>query len=65
MAERKATKKITFALDAELVPWISYAGGLRDMTLTAYINDALERDRDNASQNVKDGYAAFLKAREG
>jgi hypothetical protein len=64
MAESK-TKKVTFALDGELVPWISYAGGLKDMTLTAYINDALRRDRDNASENVRDGYAAFLKAREG
>ena len=59
------TKKITLAIRGELVPWISYAAGLRDMTVTAYINDALARDRDNAKESVKAGYEAFLRAREG
>ena len=62
MAE--ATKKMTIAIKAELVPWISYAAGLRDMTVTAYINDALARDRDSANADVKAGYDAFLKARQ-
>ena len=59
------TKKMTIAVKKELVPWISYAAGLRDMTVTAYINDALARDRDNASEDVRAGYEAFLKARGG
>ena len=59
------TKKMTLAIRGELVPWISYAAGLRDMTVTAYINDALARDRDNAKESVKAGYEAFLRAREG
>lgn len=58
------TKKMTLAIKPDLVPWISYAAGLKDMTVTAYINDALARDRDGANQDVREGYEAFLKARK-
>lgn len=60
----ETTKKMTIAVKADLVPWLSYAAGLRDMTVTAYINDALARDRDGANTDVRAGYDAFLRARE-
>ena len=58
------TKRLTLALKSDLVPWVSYAAGLRDLSVTAYINAVLQEARDNASTNVKEGYEAFLKARE-
>lgn len=57
-------KKMNIAVDADLVPWMAYASGLKDISLTAYINDAMRRDRDAATGDVKSGYDAFLKARE-
>ena len=57
-------KKINLALDGELVPWVSYAAGLRDMSVTAYINDAIRRDRDRAGEKVKRSFCDFLEARK-
>lgn len=59
-----AAKKMNIAVDADLVPWMAYASGLRDISLTAYINDAMRRDRDAATGDVREGYGAFLRARE-
>lgn len=57
-------KKINLALDADLIPWVSYAAGLRDMSVTAYINDAIRRDRDGAGEKVKRSFYDFLEARK-
>lgn len=64
MADDKA-KKINLNLDADLVAWVSFASGLRDTSQTAYINDAIRRDRDNANEDTAKAFQAFLKAREG
>ena len=56
-------KKLNLALEADLVPWVSFAAGLRDTSATAYINDAIRLDRDNAPDAVKAAYQAFLEAR--
>lgn len=57
-------KKMNIAVDADLAPWMAYASGLRGISLTAYINDAIRRDRGAATGDVRDGYDAFLRARE-
>ena len=57
-------KKMNIAVDADLVPWMAYASGLKDISLTAYINDAMRRDRDAATGDVRGGYDAFVRARE-
>ena len=59
------TKKVTLNLEQDILPWVSFAAGLKDMSQTAYINDALKRDRDSASESVKKAFDLFLKAREG
>lgn len=64
MADDKP-KKINLNLDADLVAWVSFAAGLRDTSQTAYINDAIRRDRDNANEDTAKAFQAFLKAREG
>lgn len=64
MADEKP-KKINLNLDADLVAWVSFAAGLRDTSQTAYINDAIRRDRDNANEDTAKAFQAFLKAREG
>lgn len=58
-------KKITMNLDADLVAWVSFAAGLKDMSQTAYINDAIRRDMEGADKAKAEAYKAFLKAREG
>ena len=55
--------KFNLAIRADLMPWVSYASGLRDMSMTEYINDAIRRDRDAAAGAVLDGFNAFLEAR--
>lgn len=57
-------KKLNLNLDADLVAWVSFASGLHDVSQTAYINDAIRRDRDSASEQVKAAYQLFLEARQ-
>ncbi len=64
MAESKP-KKINLNLDADLIAWVSFAAGLKDLSQTAYINDAIRRDRDNANEATAKAFQAFLEAREG
>ena len=64
MADEKP-KKINLSLDADPVAWVSFAAGLRDTSQTAYINDAIRRDRDGANEDTAKAFQAFLKAREG
>lgn len=64
MAESKP-KKINLNLDADLVAWVSFAAGLKDMSQTGYINDAIRRDMDNANEATAKAFQAFLEAREG
>jgi hypothetical protein len=58
------TKKMTLALDATLSPWLAYTSGLADTSVTGYINDLIRRDRDAATGDVREGYDAFVRARE-
>lgn len=56
-------KKLNLNLHADLVAWVSFAAGLKDMSLTEYINDAIRRDRDGANEATRKAYEAFLAAR--
>ena len=56
-------KKLNLSLDADIVAWVSFAAGLRDMSQTAYINDAIRRDRDSANDATRRAFEAFLEAR--
>ena len=57
-------KKMNLNLDADLVAWVSFAAGLGDTSATAYINDAIRRDRDSAQAKTAAAYQAFLEARK-
>ena len=63
MAEGKP-KKINLSLDGDLVAWVSFAAARRDTSVTAYINDAIRRDRDGSSEKVKKAFEVFVDARE-
>lgn len=56
-------KKINLNLDTDLIAWVSFAAGLRDLSQTAYINEAVRRDRDNANEATAKAFQAFLDAR--
>lgn len=56
-------KRLSMTIDADLAPWCDYAAGLAGQSVTAYINAAIRRDRDAASDAVRDGYKAFETAR--
>lgn len=56
--------KFNLAIRSDLMPWVSYASGLRDMSMTEYINDAIRRDREAAAGAVLEGFKAFLEARK-
>lgn len=60
----KQVKKITLALDMELVPWANYESARRDTSVTGYINDLLREARDNAPKQVADNFKAFMETRE-
>lgn len=63
VAEMPRDKKLNLTIRGDLIPWISYAAGLRDTSMTQYINDAVERDRDGADEATAEGYRAFMRAR--
>ena len=62
MAEKG--KRITFALDADLVDWVSFAAGLCDTSHVGYINDAVRRDMEAATPEAAEAFGAFVKARQ-
>jgi hypothetical protein len=58
-------KRITLNIPDELVPWVDFAAGLMNgNNVTAYINDAIRRDRDGASGPVKTAYEAVQAAKK-
>lgn len=56
-------KKMNIAIRGDLLPWVEYAAALNSTSVTAYINDAIERDMEGAEEAVKENYRGFLKAR--
>lgn len=67
--EKKASKKFNVAINEDLIPWLNYAAGVRDTSVTGYINDAIRRDMEGAAplgadEAVLDGYSAFTQMRD-
>ena len=56
--------RMNVALRDDLRAWIDFSAGLNGGSATAYINAAIQRDKDAASNEVMEAFAAFLKARE-
>lgn len=58
-----AAKRINLDIsDPELAAWVAYASGIHDRSMTGYINDAIRRDMERSSPEVKEGFEAFKRA---
>ena len=57
-------KKMSFALDDDLVAWVGFARNLEDTSANAYINNAIRRDMEAADAKTMAAYKATLEARE-
>lgn len=57
-------KKMSFALDDDLVAWVGFARSLEDTSANAYINNAIRRDMEAADAKTMAAYKATLEARE-
>ena len=57
-------KKMSFALDDDLVAWVGFARNLEDTSANAYINNAIRRDMEAADDKTMAAYKATLEARE-
>ena len=57
-------KKMSFALDDDLVTWVGFARNLEDTSANAYINNAIRRDMEAADAKTMAAYKATLEARE-
>lgn len=56
-------KRMSLAIDADLVAWCDYAAGIESTNLTGYINNTIRRDKEAASAAVLEGFKAFETAR--
>lgn len=58
-----AAKKMSFALDEDLVAWVGFARNLEQTSANAYINNAIRRDMEAADEKTVRAYQATLEAR--
>lgn len=56
-------KRMSLAIDADLVAWCDYAAGIGSTNITGYINNTIRRDKDGADGALLEGYRAFMAAR--
>lgn len=47
----------------DLAAWVTYVSGVTDKTKTAYICELIEKDKQAAPAEIKEGYEAFIAAR--
>ena len=69
MPDEKKTRKLNVAVKSELLPWMDYAAGVSNTSVTGYINEVIERDLKGdtplgADKGILEGYEAFLKMRD-
>ncbi len=64
MAENQARKKFNLAIDPDVQPWLNYEAARRNMSATAYINQALREAQANAPKDVAEAFKAFDKVAE-
>ena len=65
MADSKKKKVYNVAIEADLVPYISFAAGLKGMSATAYFNDIIRRERDSMPTDKAELYQGYREAFEG
>lgn len=58
-----ASFKMTLAVREDLKPWVDFYAGLSGSNATAYINEAIARDMEAASPEIKAAFEAFMAAR--
>lgn len=60
----KDTKAINLKLQLDLCDWVYFMAGLTTRNnATAYINQALRSDMENAAPEVKAAFDAYLRAK--
>lgn len=62
MAE--ARKKFNLSLTADAQVWLEFEAARRGTSVTGCINEAIIEQRDNAPENVREVFKAFLATRE-
>lgn len=56
-------KKMNLSLRGDLVAWTQFAAALRGISVTRYINAAIEADMERADASTLAAYEAFKGAR--
>ena len=59
-----ATKKFNLSLNEDAQVWLEFEAARRGTSVTQCINQAITEQRDNASENVREVFKAFLATRE-
>lgn len=56
-------KRMSLAIDADLVAWTDYAASVEGASTTGYVNRLIRQDMEAAPAPMVDGYLAFMAAR--
>ncbi len=56
-------KRMSLAIDADLVAWTDYAASVEGASTTGYVNRLIRQDMEAATAPMVDGYSAFMAAR--
>lgn len=60
---RDTRKRMSLAIDVDLIAWTDYAASVEGTTTTGYVNRLLRQDMEAASGKMLEGYRAFVAAR--
>ena len=60
----KETRKMNIAIDMAIMPWLNYEAVRRDTSVTGLLNQLAYESRDNATEDVRKNYEAFMATRE-
>lgn len=60
---RDTRKRMSLAIDVDLIAWTDYAASVEGTTTTGYVNRLLRQDMEAASGKMLEGYHAFVAAR--
>ena len=56
-------KRMSLAIDADLVAWTDYAASVEGASTTGYVNRLIRQDMEAAGGALLEGYNAFMAAR--
>jgi hypothetical protein len=65
MADGKKKKIYNVAIEADLVPYISFSAGLKGMSATAYFNHIIRQERDSMPADRAKLYEGYEEQFEG